>query len=155
MAILLERLDNPHLAAKTVRIAGTKGKGSIAAMIASAMTASGYTAGLYTSPHLHSYNERIRFDNVLISDADIVALVETLKPEIAQVNEAATYGRLTTFEITTAIAFEYFRSKRVDFQVIETGLGGRLDATNVVNPEVTVISAISLRPYGSSWRHPG
>lgn len=144
VAALLERLGNPHLAAKTVHIAGTKGKGSVAAMVASVLTASGYTTGLYTSPHLHSYNERIRIDNVLITDADIVALVNRLKPEIEEVNRAAAYGRLTTFEITTALAFQYFRTRGVDFQVIETGLGGRLDATNVVDPEVTVITSISL-----------
>jgi dihydrofolate synthase / folylpolyglutamate synthase len=144
VSVLLQRLGNPHLSAKTVHIAGTKGKGSVAAMVAAALTASGYNTGLYTSPHLHAYNERIRIDNVLITDADIVALVETLKPEVAQVNRAATYGRLTTFEITTALAFQYFRSRGADFQVIETGLGGRLDATNVVNPEVTVITSISL-----------
>ena len=144
VAILLGRLGNPHLAAKTVHIAGTKGKGSVAAMIASVLTASGYSTGLYTSPHLHTYNERIRIDNELIMDADIVALVKKLKPEIEQVNRAATYGMLSTFEITTALAFEYFRSRGVDFQVIETGLGGRLDATNVVDPEITVITSISL-----------
>jgi dihydrofolate synthase/folylpolyglutamate synthase len=144
VAVLLERLGNPHLAAKTVHIAGTKGKGSVAAMVASVLTASGYTTGLYTSPHLHSYNERIRIDNALITDVDIVTLVNKLKPDIEQVNRPATYGKLTTFEITTALAFQYFHLKGVDFQVIETGLGGRLDATNVVNPEVTVITSISL-----------
>ncbi|MDO8577559.1 MAG: hypothetical protein Q7R50_00055, partial [Dehalococcoidales bacterium] len=136
VAALLGRLGNPHLAAKTVHVAGTKGKGSVAAMAASALTASGYATGLYTSPHLHSYNERIRIDNVLITDADIVAMVKKIKPDIEHVNRAATYGLLTTFEVTTAMAFEYFRSRGVDFQVIETGLGGRLDATNVVDPEV-------------------
>lgn len=144
VSALLERLGDPHLAAKTVHIAGTKGKGSVAAMMASALTAAGYVTGLYTSPHLHSYNERIRIGSTLISDEEIVALVARLKPEIAAVNREAKYGLLTAFEVTTVLAFIYFQSKKVDFQVIETGLGGRLDATNVVSPEVSVITSISL-----------
>ncbi|MDO8715973.1 MAG: folylpolyglutamate synthase/dihydrofolate synthase family protein [Dehalococcoidales bacterium] len=144
VAELLVRLDNPHLAARTVHIAGTKGKGSVAVMIASALTASGYTTGLYTSPHLHTYNERIRIDDRLITDEELVALVEKLKPEVEAVNKKGTYGQLTTFEVTTAIAFDYFKSKGADFQVIEVGMGGRLDATNVVHPEVCVIASISL-----------
>ena len=144
MAALLKRLGNPHLASRTVHIAGTKGKGSVAAMIASVLTASGYKTGLYTSPHLNRYNERIRIGPELISDADIVEFVEKLKPDITAVNRENAYGMLTTFEVTTAIAFAYFREKGVDFQVIETGLGGRLDATNVVDPEESIITAISL-----------
>ena len=141
---LLGRLDNPHLKAKTVHIAGSKGKGSVAAMISSVLTAAGYVTGLYTSPHLHSYNERIRVDGKLISDDEIVHLVARLKPEVEAVNRAATYGKLTTFEITTALGFNYFAQRKVAFQVIEVGLGGRLDATNVVRPEVCVITSISL-----------
>ncbi len=141
---LLVRLGNPHLAAKTVHIAGTKGKGSVAAMTASALTVSGYITGLYTSPHLHTYNERIRIGDRLITDEEVVALVEKLKPEVEAVNEKATYGQLTTFEVTTALGFDYFKSKGADFQVIEVGMGGRLDATNVVQPEVCVITSISF-----------
>ncbi|MFC1932079.1 bifunctional folylpolyglutamate synthase/dihydrofolate synthase [Chloroflexota bacterium] len=144
MEELLARLGNPHLKARTVHIAGTKGKGSVAAMIASALTASGYTTGLYTSPHLHTFNERIRVDDKLIADEELVALVEKLKPEVEMVNEKATYGRLTTFELITALGFAYFELKGVDFQVIEVGLGGRLDATNVIQPEVGIITSISF-----------
>ena len=144
VAELLARLGNPHLAARTVHIAGTKGKGSVAAMMASALTASGYITGLYTSPHLHTYRERIRIDDRLIADEEVVALVEKLKPEVEAVNKKATYGRLTTFEVTTALGFEYFSSKGADFQVLEVGMGGRLDATNVVQPEVCVITSISF-----------
>ena len=144
VAELLVRLGNPHLAANTVHIAGTKGKGSVAAMTASALTASGYSTGLYTSPHLHTYNERIRIDDRLITDEELVALVEKLKPEVEAVNKKGTYGQLTTFEVTTALAFAYFKSRGADFQVIEVGMGGRLDATNVVQPEVCVITSISL-----------
>jgi len=142
---LLARLGNPHLKTRTVHIAGTKGKGSVAVMIASVLTASGYVTGLYTSPHLHTFNERIRVDDRLISDEELVALVDKLKPEVEAVNEKATYGLLTTFELITALGFAYFRLKGVDYQVIEVGLGGRLDATNVVpQPEVCVITSISF-----------
>ncbi len=140
---LLARLGNPHLGTKTIHIAGTKGKGSVAAMTASALTASGYTTGLYTSPHMHTFNERIRIDDKLISDEEIVTLVERIKPEVKAVNEKATYGELTTFEIITALGFMHFKKREVDFQVVEVGLGGRLDATNVVQPEVCVITSIS------------
>ncbi len=141
---LLARLGNPHLKARSVHIAGTKGKGSVAAMVASALDASGYTAGLYTSPHLTFLNERIRVNGELISDEELVALVEKLKPDVEVVHQKATYGQLTTFEVMTALAFAYFGLKGVDFQVLEVGLGGRLDATNVIQPEVCIITSISL-----------
>ncbi|MDD5038039.1 MAG: bifunctional folylpolyglutamate synthase/dihydrofolate synthase [Dehalococcoidales bacterium] len=140
---LLARLGNPHLKSKAVHVAGTKGKGSTSVMIASALVASGYNTGLYTSPHLLTFNERIQVNGKLISDEDVVTLTDKLRPEVAAVNEKATYGKLTTFEVMTALAFEYFKLKGADFQVIEVGLGGRLDATNVINPEVAVITSIS------------
>jgi len=140
---LLERLGNPHLKSRTIHIAGTKGKGSVAAMIASALTASGYITGLFTSPHLHFYNERIMVNGAPIPDEELVDIVEKVKPEIEAVNRDDRYGQLTTFEITTAIGFTCFAERNVDFQVIEVGLGGRLDATNVVHPDVCVITAIS------------
>jgi dihydrofolate synthase/folylpolyglutamate synthase len=141
---LLARLGNPHLKTKSIHIAGTKGKGSVAAMIASSLTASGYVTGLYTSPHLITFNERIRVNDELIPDDEVVALVDRLKPEVTAVNEKATYGLLTTFEIITVLGFAYFAQKAADFQVIEVGLGGRLDATNVIKPEVAVITSISF-----------
>jgi dihydrofolate synthase/folylpolyglutamate synthase len=141
---LLERLGNPHLAARSVHIAGTKGKGSTAAMVASVLIAAGYKTGLYTSPHLIDIRERIRVDGRLISKAEIIKLVARLKPEVEAVNSRATYGRLTTFEVLTALGFMYFADRRVDFQVVEVGLGGRLDATNVVRPEVCAISTLGL-----------
>lgn len=141
---LLARLGDPHLKARTVHVAGSKGKGSVAVMVASVLTAAGYTVGLNTSPHLHTFNERIRIDGKLIADQEVAALVEKLRPEVEAVNEKATYGRLTTFELITVLAFCYFALKEVDFQVIEVGLGGRLDATNVVQPEVCVITSISF-----------
>jgi len=141
---LLVRLGNPHLKARSVHIAGTKGKGSVAAMVASVLTVSGYTTGLYTSPHLHTLRERIRVNDKLISEDELVALVEKLKPEVEAVNQKATYGRLTTFELLTALGFAYFSSKGADFQVLEVGLGGTFDATNVINPEVCIITSISF-----------
>ena len=141
--LLLRRLGNPHLKAKTVHIAGSKGKGSVAAMTASVLTKAGYITGLYTSPHLHFYNERIRVNNRLISNDEIAKLVAEVRPEIEAINDEAAYGKLTTFEVTTVLGFSYFAHKKVDFQVIEVGLGGRLDATNVVKPDVCVITPIS------------
>ena len=141
---LLARLGNPHQKAKAVHIAGTNGKGSTAAMIASALSTSGYTTGLYTSPHLNDLRERIRVDGELISEKGLIDLVERLKPEVEAVNHKATYGQLTTFELLTALAFAYFKLKGVDFQVLEVGMGGRLDATNVINPEVCIITSIGF-----------
>jgi len=141
---LLVRLDNPHLKARTVHIAGTKGKGSTAAMVASALSTAGYKTGLYTSPHLTNLRERFRIDGELISEAAIIELVGRLKPEVEAANREARYGRLTTFELLTVLGFLYFTGEGVDFQVVEAGLGGRLDATNVVRPEVCIITAIGL-----------
>jgi len=141
---LLSRLGNPHLKASSVHIAGTNGKGSTAAMIASVLTTSGYTTGLYTSPHLHTWRERIKVDEELISEVELAALVERLKPEVEAVNQRAIYGRLTTFELLTVLAFAHFVTKGGDFQVLEVGMGGKFDATNVINPEVSIITSISL-----------
>ena len=141
---LLARLGNPHLGARSVHITGTNGKGSTAAMVASALTAAGYTTGLYTSPHLNDLRERMRVGGELISREEYVALVERLKPEAEAVNQKANYGELTTFELLTTLAFAYFEIKDVDFQVLEVGMGGKFDATNVINPDVCIITSISL-----------
>jgi dihydrofolate synthase/folylpolyglutamate synthase len=144
MEKLLQPLGNPHLGTKTVHIAGTKGKGSTAAMIAKVLTTAGYKTGLFTSPHLHTLRERIRINGTMISQADFAALVTKLKPIVEKVNKEAAYGELTTFEILTAVVFAYFKNSKVDFQVLEVGLGGRLDATNVAKADVCVITSISL-----------
>jgi len=141
---LLSRVGEPHLKAKSVHVAGTKGKGSTSAMIASVLTASGYRTGLYTSPHLLTIRERIQVDGMSISEDEFAAVAEKLKPEVEAVNRFNIMGELTTFEILTVMAFVYFAQKAVDFQVMEVGLGGRLDATNVVRPEVCIITSISL-----------
>ncbi|UCG54848.1 MAG: bifunctional folylpolyglutamate synthase/dihydrofolate synthase [Dehalococcoidia bacterium] len=144
MRELLMHLGNPHLETRTIHIAGTKGKGSTAAMIASALGIAGYKTGLYTSPHLVDLRERFRIDGKSISEIAIVDLVDRLKPVVEAVNREAKYGKLTTFELLTALAFYHFSHGQVDFQVIETGLGGRLDATNVVQSEICVITTIGF-----------
>ncbi len=138
MAALMERLGNPHLQFPVIHIAGTKGKGSTAAMCASALQAAGYRVGFYTSPHLQDFNERIQFDGKPITHAELAEVVEILKPHVTAIE------RLTTFEITTAAAFLYFKMQKVNAGVIEVGLGGRLDATNVVDPLVSVITSLSM-----------
>jgi dihydrofolate synthase/folylpolyglutamate synthase len=141
---LLAYLGTPHHQAGSVHITGTNGKGSVAAMVASALTACGYTTGLYTSPHLHTWRERIRVDGELISEEELARLVERLKPQVETVNQKATYGKLTTFEFLTALAFAYFGQKGVKFQVLEVGMGGKFDATNVITPVVCIITPISF-----------
>ncbi len=135
---LLDMVGNPHRLYPSVHIAGTKGKGSTSAMIESALRAAGYRTGFYTSPHLHTFRERIRIGADLISREDLVALVEEFRSLIARI------PGVTTFEAATAIAFTYFARQKIDVLVAEVGLGGRLDATNVIRPEVTVITSLSL-----------
>jgi dihydrofolate synthase/folylpolyglutamate synthase len=137
MVRLMASLDDPQEKFAIIHVAGTKGKGSVSALCSSALQAGGYRVGLYTSPHLHDYNERIKVNDQPIPHADLVSFVEKLKPHIESIPE------LTTFEITTALALTYFGDKDVDVAVLEVGLGGRLDATNVVTPEVSVITSLS------------
>ena len=140
----LTLLDDPHLSYPTVHIAGTKGKGSTAAMVASVVRAAGHRVGLYTSPHLHTVRERIAVDGAAITEKDFAAGVDEIKSAIAQVNADGRYGRISTFEALTLLAFHHFRQAKVGYAVIEVGLGGRLDATSVVAPEVCAITNISL-----------
>jgi dihydrofolate synthase/folylpolyglutamate synthase len=135
---LLESLGNPHKQYPIIHVAGTKGKGSVTAMCASALQAANYTVGIYTSPHLVDYTERIQINSNPIPQAELVSLVEEIKPYIESI------PRITTFEISTALAFYYFYKMNVGIAVVEVGLGGRLDATNVVIPEVSVITSVSL-----------
>ncbi len=130
-------LGDPHLNYRSVHVAGTKGKGSVSAMIASILHAAGYKTGLYTSPHLQRFTERIRVDGQEIEKAEVIELVGMLKPHIE------TIQRLTVYEIITALAFLYFARKEVECAVFEVGLGGRLDATNVIVPMVSVITSLS------------
>jgi dihydrofolate synthase/folylpolyglutamate synthase len=138
MRTLLKRLGNPHDQFKSIHVAGTKGKGSTCAMIASMLQACGYKVGLYTSPHLTDIRERIQINGELISQSDFGRLVKLAEPIIERMKPRPTY-----FDALTAVAFKYFAEQKVDIAVIETGLGGRLDSTNVIKPEVTAITSIS------------
>lgn len=133
---LLGFLGNPHRRIPAVHIAGTKGKGSTAAMVESILRHAGYHTGLYTSPHLHTFRERIRVEGKMISESQFMEEVESIKPFAAQVRD------LSTFEVATALAFSYFARRGVEIAVVEVGLGGRLDATNVIDPLVSVITPI-------------
>jgi dihydrofolate synthase/folylpolyglutamate synthase len=138
MRTLLKRLGSPQDQFKSVHIAGTKGKGSTCAMIASMLQACGYKVGLYTSPHLTDVRERIQINGEMIPQADFARIVKLVEPIIERMKPRPTY-----FDALTAIAFKYFAEHKVDIAVVETGLGGRLDSTNVVRPEVTAITSIS------------
>ena len=141
---LLIRLGNPHRKLKVVHVAGSKGKGSTAIFIASILTRAGFKTGLFTSPHLVSPRERCRIDSEPITTSAFADCVNRLKPEIEAVSGIDGIGDVSFFEIYTALAFTYFADEAVDFAVVEVGLGGRLDATNIVNPLVSVITQISL-----------
>jgi dihydrofolate synthase/folylpolyglutamate synthase len=138
MRALMTELGSPETKYPIIHVAGTKGKGSVSALCASALQAAGYKTGLYTSPHLQDYVERIQVNMQPMTHADLASLVEEIKPAVAHV------PYLTTFEITTALGFLYFARQSCDAAVIEVGLGGRLDATNVVAPRVSVITSLSL-----------
>ncbi len=141
---LLRRLGDPHRAPCTVHVAGSKGKGSVAAMVASALSACGHRTGLYTSPHLLHIGERIRVDGACVSPGELDAVLQAIRPQVEAVLAEPRRRRLTYFEILTVLAFCHFRDREVDVQVLEVGLGGRLDATNVVMPDLCVITPISL-----------
>ncbi len=135
---LLARLGNPHQAYPTIHVAGTKGKGSVSLMLAEIARAAGLRVGLYTSPHLHTYRERMQIDGEPISRRAMAALVTEMQPLVDVDPE------LTTFEVTTALGFLHFAREAVDLAVMEVGLGGRLDATNVITPEISIITSLSL-----------
>lgn len=142
---LMELLGGPHLAKPVVHVAGSKGKGSTSAFIASALTGNGYRAGHYTSPHLHRFTERVAVDGEPVSEAQFARLVDELWHCVASIEAEGDIGSVSVFEMLTAMAFVHFRDYAdVDVSVIEVGLGGRLDATNVVVPLVSVITPISL-----------
>lgn len=140
--IVLSLLGNPEKKIKTVHIVGTNGKGSTAVFISNILSYAGYKVGLYTSPHLVKFNERIKINNRKITDKDIERIAFFIKKNI----DTSLYKDrpYTFFEITTALAFQYFYEKEVDIAIIEAGLGGRLDATNVLSPLLTIITNVGL-----------
>ena len=133
---LCKILGDPHLKFRSVHVAGTNGKGSTCHMLSSILQAAGYKTGLYTSPHLKEFTERIRVDGHEVSQSFVVDFVNRIRPYIDEI-------RPSFFEITVAMAFDYFARERVDIAVVEVGLGGRLDSTNVITPLVSVITNIS------------
>jgi len=137
MRNFMRPLGNPQNAYQIIHVAGTKGKGSVSAYCASILAAQGYKTGLYTSPHMVEFTERIMINGNQITKSELVDMVEKLKPISLEVPE------ITTFELTTALAFLFFSIKQIDTAVFEVGLGGRLDATNIVDPVVSVITSIS------------
>ena len=144
IGLLADLLGRPHADVPAVHVAGTKGKGSTAAMVTSILSAQGYRVGLYTSPHLHSVVERIRVGLDPVSQEEFAGLVEQVWPAVESVGREGGYGDVTTFEMLTAMAFHHFRAVGADVQVVEVGLGGRLDSTNILDPAVSVITSISL-----------
>lgn len=134
---LLEFIGNPHLNTKWIHIGGTNGKGSTSSMVASALTANGYKTGLYTSPHLIDFRERIRVDGEMITEQFVIDFTNKIAPVIDEISPSF-------FEITVAMAFEYFKVCKIDIGVIEVGLGGRLDSTNIISPIISAITSIGL-----------
>jgi len=130
-------LKNPHQKFKSIHIAGTNGKGSTAHMLASILQESGYKVGLYTSPHLKDFRERIKINGEKIPENSVIKFVEQHKIAFENIS-------MSFFEYTVAMAFDYFANQQVDIAIIETGLGGRLDSTNILNPELTIITNIGL-----------
>lgn len=132
---LCKLLDNPHQKFKTIHVAGTNGKGSVSHMLAAIFQRAGYKTGLYTSPHLQDFRERIKINGMMCSETFVCEFTERMLPAIQEIEPSF-------FELTVAMAFEYFAKEQVDIAIIETGLGGRLDSTNVINPEIAVITNI-------------
>jgi dihydrofolate synthase / folylpolyglutamate synthase len=130
---------NPHRKFKTIHVAGTNGKGSVSHMLAAVLQASGYKTGLYTSPHLKDFRERIRINGEMISAEEVANWVEEFR-----INNELWNIEPSFFELTVAMAFDYFANKEVDVAIIEVGLGGRLDSTNIITPEISIITNIGL-----------
>ncbi len=139
---LLRRLGNPHQGLRYIHVAGTNGKGSVCAMVSAGLSAAGYRTGFYSSPHLVSLRERFRIDGRAVSEKRLEKLLLRLREEVESMRRQG--GQPTYFEVMTAVAALYFAAEKLDFVVWETGMGGRFDASNVVVPELSVITAINL-----------
>ncbi len=132
---LCKSLGNPQQKLKSIHIAGTNGKGSVSHMLAAIFQTSGYKTGLYTSPHLKDFRERIKVNGEMVSEEFVIDFTGRIEPMIDEIEPSF-------FEITVAMAFDYFEKQEVDIAIIETGLGGRLDSTNIITPEISVITNI-------------
>jgi dihydrofolate synthase/folylpolyglutamate synthase len=144
MRALVAALDHPERAVPVVHLAGTNGKGSVAAMLDAIARTAGWRTGLYTSPHLVRLGERVQVDRRILSEAEIVAYTRELRPVAEKIGRGCADDHPSFFEFMTAMAFLQFARQRCDLALIETGMGGRLDATNVVHPEVAVITSVGL-----------
>jgi dihydrofolate synthase / folylpolyglutamate synthase len=144
MTEFMSRIGDPHNDFKSVHVTGTNGKGSVCAFLASVLTDAGLKVGLYTSPHLVDFRERIKVDGAMISEADVVRIGNELRQTMESMAKEDGEKQLTFFEFTTGLAFRYFSETKVDIAVVEVGMGGRLDATNLVNPEVVGITRVGL-----------
>ena len=133
---ICKELGDPHHQFKSIHIAGTNGKGSVSHMLAAILQTAGYKTGLYTSPHLYDFRERIKINGAMVPEEWVIQFVEKVKPLIEKIEPSF-------FEITVAMAFSFFAEEKIDVAVIETGLGGRLDSTNIINPELSIITNIS------------
>ncbi|MDD4168814.1 MAG: bifunctional folylpolyglutamate synthase/dihydrofolate synthase [Desulfotomaculaceae bacterium] len=140
---LLKRLDNPHRRLKIVHIGGTNGKGSTTVMLANILQSAGYRVGTFTSPHLHSYTERFRINGEQIDRQRVASIIEDLRPLLEEM-VVGGFEHPTEFEVSTAIAFQYFDQEKVDFLVLEVGLGGAVDSTNVMIPLISVITNVAV-----------
>ena len=144
---LLERLGNPHLTCPVIHVAGTKGKGSVCTMIGSILSQAGYRTGIYNSPHLERINQRIIVEGKEVTDADLTGVLKKIEPTLAELDAEAERNetkKLTFFEVITSAAFQLYSDFGLDAVILEVGMGGRLDSTNVCQPEVSVITNISL-----------
>lgn len=133
--LLCDSIENPQTKFKSIHVAGTNGKGSTSHMLAAIMQNAGYKTGLYTSPHLKDFRERIKVDGMMCDENFVVEFVQKIKPQIENIQPSF-------FEVTVAMAFEYFAQQKVEIAIIETGLGGRLDSTNIIEPIISVITNI-------------
>ena len=134
---LLQLLDNPHHTFKSVHVAGTNGKGSVSHMLASVFQEAGYKTGLFTSPHLRDFRERIRINGEMIPEENVTQFIDTYKDKFLQME-------LSFFEMTVGMAFDYFAKEDIDIAIVEVGMGGRLDSTNLITPELSVITNIDF-----------
>ena len=141
---ILNCLDNPHHKYTVIHVAGTNGKGSVCKIIESILHSSGFKTGLFTSPHLVHFAERYQINGKIISKNRLNRLIISMEKKVDSICEENNLRKATFFEISTAIAFQYFADENIDIAIIETGMGGRWDATNVVSPIVSVITHIGI-----------